>query len=53
MYYSVNIPKSLMVYIAPQPSSEPWRILHNPLLAKVYIVPYAVCMFVLLLVYVC
>ena len=38
MYYSVNIPKSLMVYITPQPSSEPWRILHNPLLAKVYIV---------------
>ena len=38
MYYSVNIPKSLMVYITPQPSSEPWRILHNPVLAKVYIV---------------
>ena len=38
IYYSVNIPKSLMVYITPQPSSEPWRILQNPLLAKVYIV---------------
>ena len=32
MYYSVNIPKSLMVYITPQPSSEPWRILHKTLL---------------------
>ena len=32
LYYSVNIPKSLMVYITPQPSSEPWRILHKTLL---------------------
>ena len=32
MYYSVNILKSLMVYITPQPSSKPWRILHKTLL---------------------
>ena len=32
LYYSVYIYKSLMVYITPQPSSEPWRILHKTLL---------------------